>query len=83
MQSTSLPAGLPEPDGCTGWIDGVWRHCCDAHDIAYSSGFDKFQTDLELAVCVAQTGNPIVAVLMFLGVTIFGWFWYLKAKRTK
>lgn len=67
-----------ESDGCTGWVDGVWRHCCDAHDLAYASGFDKFQADLALQECVAATGNPVMAFIMLVGVSLFGWIFYRK-----
>lgn len=76
MLSTSLPAG----DGCTLWFDGVWRHCCDIHDAAYVAGGDKLAADWHLLSCVAETGNGPIAIVMFLGVTIFGWFWWLKAR---
>ena len=54
-------------DGCTGWFDGNWRHCCDIHDYSYYILNDKFLSDIDLMVCVLQTGNGIMALLMFLG----------------
>lgn len=70
----------PVGDGCTLWLQGTWRHCCEAHDIAYGAGFDKLQADLDLGLCVAQTGHPLMAIVMVLGVLLFGWlFW--KPKR--
>lgn len=68
-------------DGCTGWFDGNWRHCCDAHDIAWAQGADFFGSNIDLAVCVAQTGNPIVALIMLAGVTFIGWILYYSKKR--
>lgn len=65
-------------DGCTLWFDGDWVHCCTAHDAAYASGMDKLQADLELAVCVAQTGNGWMAVLMLLGLLLMGWPLYRR-----
>lgn len=76
MQSTSLPAG----DGCTGWFDGTWRICCDAHDLDYSLGVDKLQADWALFQCVAPH-DPISAFLMLLGVTLFGWIFYRRRSR--
>lgn len=69
-------------NGCTLWIDGwagsSWRHCCDLHDLAYLAGADKIQSDLELALCVAQTGHGAMALVMLVGVTLFGWLFYRR-----
>lgn len=70
----------PFGNGCTGWFDGVWRHCCDAHDLDYALGVDKLQADLALAACVTDTGHPIIALVMLAGVTLFGWFFYRRRK---
>ena len=51
-------------DGCTGWFDGNWRHCCDIHDYNYYILNDKFLSDIDLMVCVLQTGNGVMALLM-------------------
>lgn len=67
-------------DGCTLWFDGVWRHCCDVHDIAYEIGADKAVADLELAVCVAKTGNAGMAFLMLLGLTLFGGIFHRRRR---
>lgn len=66
---------------CTLWWDGVWGKCCELHDIAYSMNFDKFQADLELGLCVAQTGNIGMGILMFIGVAVFGVFFYPWFKK--
>lgn len=68
-------------DGCTLWFDGAWRHCCDAHDLAYSQFADKLQSDLDLALCVAKTGHGAVALVMLAGVLLFGWLFYPKKRR--
>jgi hypothetical protein len=61
---------------CTLWWDGVWGKCCEVHDIAYASGLDKLQADIDLGLCVAQTGNLGMGIIMFLGVAIFGVLFY-------
>ncbi len=76
---TSTPAG----DGCTLFPQGNWRHCCDAHDFGYAVGGDKVQIDLELALCVAQTGNGVIGLLMLAGVTLGGWLWWWKARSAE
>ena len=71
------------PDYCTLWPEGVWAHCCKAHDLAYSLGStSKLQADAELAKCVADTGYPIMGIIMGVGTALGGWFFY-KRKGTK
>lgn len=55
--------------------------CCDMHDIAYAMQMDKLKADLDLAFCVAKTGHAGIALIMFLGVTIFGGIWYRRARQ--
>jgi len=68
-------------DGCSSFPDGsikqreLWLSCCTAHDYAYWKGGtfnDRFQADNELRVCVAQVGEPELAVLMMAGVRVGG-----------
>jgi len=73
-----LLAQVDEPilDGCTMWFDGIWKHCCDAHDIAWYEGQDFFSSNFDLAMCVAETGRPVMSFIMFVGVTLFGGIWF-------
>lgn len=66
---------------CTLWWDGVWAHCCQIHDTAYAAGLNKFQADLDLGICVAQSGHFWMGLTMFLGVSIFGIFFYRKNRK--
>jgi len=60
---------------CTWWLDGIptwlggtgreWLHCCIQHDL-------QQVTDWGLAQCVAETGYPIMGVLMLAGLGAFG-----------
>lgn len=77
----SMPSGFG--DGCTLWPNGDWVQCCDAHDWAYAQGVDKIQADLALAQCVAGTGHGVMALVMLLGVSIFGGIWYAAARRRR
>jgi hypothetical protein len=70
----------PKTDGCTLWIDGVWRSCCDAHDLAYANGMDYITSNLELGVCVAKTGHGIMGIIMTIGTMAFGWIFYKRIK---
>jgi hypothetical protein len=67
-------------DYCTLWPDGVWSHCCQAHDRAYAIGVNKLDADVALAQCVAATGNDDMGIIMLLGVLIFGGIPYLIAQ---
>ena len=79
--STLVSALKDTTDHCTGWFEGNWAYCCQIHDLQYALQYDKMQADLELFQCVWNTGNWINAVLMLLGVSVFGWIFYPKNKR--
>ena len=67
-------------DGCTAWLDGNWRLCCEIHDQAYADQLPKLLSDLDLASCVSAYGHPLIALGMLLAVTLFGWLFYPSAK---
>jgi hypothetical protein len=76
------------PNGCTLWPDGwrgvSWRHCCDAHDLAYLDGADRLTADLELAICVYRTSESWpLALTMGAGVVLFGWLFYKGRRRRR
>lgn len=67
-----------ESDGCTHWFDGTWRHCCEAHDLAYFTDSVTLQSHIDLGVCVAQTsGGPAMGLLMAIATAI----WWLVRHR--
>lgn len=77
-----MPGAIPVTgDGCTGWFDGSWRHCCDLHDLAYSLGVDKLTADLDLFECVVNAGHPVIAGIMLIGVVLFGWLFYRRRRQ--
>lgn len=69
-------------DGCSGGIyrrlfrrDPPWLGCCTDHDRAYWRGGARGarrQADIDLMVCVAERGHPVVAFVMYLGVRAGG-----------
>jgi len=68
-------------DGCSSFPDGtaqdneLWLPCCIAHDYAYWKGGtyrDRMDADNELKRCVADVGEPEIALLMLAGVRIGG-----------
>lgn len=68
-------------DGCTFFPDGDWVSCCDAHDAAYGAGYNKWKADLDLLRCALRSGHPIAGFIMYVGVTVGGWYRYWKANR--
>jgi len=70
-----------ESDGCSAFPDGtlnekrLWLNCCTAHDLSYWKGGtyeERKYADRELEQCVAEVGEPEVALLMLLGVRVGG-----------
>ena len=68
-----------ETDGCTLFANGtaeqpeLWKDCCLEHDLhlwAGGSTDSRNKTDLRLRDCVAEKGQPDIAALMYLGVTL-------------
>ena len=62
------------PDG-TIWDSALWRECCVAHDLAYWKGGDywaRMAADEALLSCVDDLGEPVIGVMMLLGVRIGG-----------
>lgn len=80
---------------CTGWFEGWWGHCCQAHDEGYDAQMGQVQPDIEILYCVATSLPDIewaqafgwvsvaVAVLMHLGVRFFGSGFYRRAGEKK
>ena len=73
-------------DYCTLWIDGLlwwnWGACCAQHDADYSLGVVKALADEKLRLCVNSVLAPM-GDIMWLGVTLFGGFWYAEAARKR
>lgn len=68
-------------DGCSAFPDGtpsqnaLWLACCTAHDRAYWRGgsyADRLAADQALEQCVADVGEPEIALLMLAGVRVGG-----------
>lgn len=71
-------------DGCTLWLDGwprwaggrgdEWRHCCEAHDVAYLGEpalRELLAAHVELGRCVWEV-SPGMAVVMVAGLMTLG-----------
>ena len=67
---------MNKPDHCTGWFEGTWAHCCKKHDDAYAASVDRLLADEALRACVDAAGHPVMALVMFVGVYVFGRFFY-------
>ncbi|MEZ5541638.1 MAG: FAD-binding oxidoreductase [Pseudomonadota bacterium] len=68
-------------DGCSAFPDGtieqqsLWVECCIRHDLAYWKGGtyeERLGADRALEACVAQVGEPEIAVIMLAGVRVGG-----------
>lgn len=62
-------------DGCTMWLDGPWHDCCVKHDLKYYEGGterSRMKADIDMLRCAAKTGHPYMAIIMFIGVRLFG-----------
>lgn len=68
-------------DGCSAFPDGtmqqkkLWLACCTAHDKAYWLGGtyqQRLEADKILQHCVAQVGEPHIALIMLAGVRVGG-----------
>lgn len=81
------PAGAEEDlapftsDGCSAFPDGtieqnrLWLDCCTAHDRVYWKGGtyrQRLESDQALQECVADVGEPAIALLMLAGVRVGG-----------
>jgi len=72
------------PDYCTLWLDRLWHwdwsECCRLHDIAYAQLVDKDAADWALAVCVDKAAPIALAIVMLIGLRLFGRFFYPRTK---
>jgi hypothetical protein len=79
-------ASQVKADGCSApapikwlartFLDKNWSDCCYQHDFDYSYGYEynisKDQADYSLWHCVDATGHPVVANIMYTGVSLLG-----------
>ncbi len=66
-------------DHCSFWPDGCWSDCCHQHDDDYIYGeASKQEADNYLKECVTAAGHPVIAVMMYVGVSTLGWYAWLK-----
>ena len=62
---------------CTLWFKGTWNECCCWHDRRYANKrLTRYQADKLLYRCVKRKSNKIMASIMFVGVRLFGWYFY-------
>lgn len=82
-----MATGGADLNACTWWPDRIadvdWSACCLAHDAAYKEIGSRLAADFELGRCVAETtGWNGLALLMFIGVALFGWAFKKKRRQT-
>ena len=66
-----------ETDYCTNYVEGTpekpdqWKHCCLMHDMYFWAGgirSDRDKADLDLKVCIENTGAPLQAKIIYYAV---------------
>jgi hypothetical protein len=69
-----------DKDYCSLWFEGTWCKCCKLHDRRYANKrLTKLQADILLYRCVKRKSNRCMASLMFIGVSLGGWYaYYIK-----
>ena len=78
QRTGQTPTYLFTTDGCTLSPDCTWQSCCVEHDKTYwcgGSAEDRARADRKLRDCIAASGGPRVAPIMYGGVRVFGSPW--------
>jgi len=68
---------------CTNFPEGNWHACCVQHDYDYAEGVNKWKADAKLAWCIVKKKRPLVALVVWIGVTIGGWEPYNEHKEAR
>jgi len=79
MMPLTLPIIL-KSDGCSFFPDGDYFSCCEKHDLDYAYSPSRSHSDLELRKCITRDGHPVLAWIIWLGVRLFGYPFWLLAK---
>lgn len=75
-----------QSDGCTGVPDGEWGACCLLHDWFYwwqPDGITRQMADWAMTKCMVDLGHGDIAQLYSLGLTLLGWFFWLRGRRAQ
>lgn len=75
---------------CSCWFDGwfgkSWGIFCEKHDQRYMTVLGKDMTRLECDVELAEGVSSVcvvIAVIMFIGVRCFGWYYWKKFEKAR
>lgn len=67
-------------NSCTLFPDGKWSECCRHHDVAYAKQtVSRKEADKMLYNCV-KSKCKVIAPIMYIGVRMFGLYFWNKAK---
>jgi hypothetical protein len=55
--------------------------CCLLHDEDYDNQAGFIASNWRLYQCIRQSSPAWLALVMLAGTTLFGWYFYIKAKR--
>lgn len=62
-------------------IKGVYiGDLCARHDRDYAKQVNKIKADMELYNGIRARGFPFVAAVVLLGISTFGWLFYIRAR---
>lgn len=69
-------------DGCTAVPDfDFGETCCNRHDFDYlTKRVTRAEADLKFYRCVKRSGKPIIAAVYYVGVRLFGWYFWNRKK---
>lgn len=79
-QNDEILSGF-KSDGCSMFLDGIYRDCCEKHDLDYFKGGtwkERWRSDNELRKCVAAKKGfkyKPLSIMMWTGVRVFGVSW--------
>jgi len=63
--------------------EGNWGSCCKLHDRRYENKrLTRKQADELLYRCVVRKHSRFIATIMWLGVRMFGWYFYRRANAS-
>lgn len=70
-------------DGCTAVPDfDFGSDCCGEHDYYYQSkSLSRSEADRKLRECIRKKGYVVLPWVFWLGVRVFGKFWWWKRKK--
>lgn len=67
---------MPRILGLREWYERRFGDLCERHDRDYASGVKRQHADLMMAAAIMERGYPVLALLTYWFVRLFGWMHY-------